>query len=92
MESTKNTDERPSTQHLLEEDRLNEIYSLEMDFTSITLQRWSTKNLLMRNGVLLFRNGVHISYTLDIVYTTFNFERWCTHNLLKRDGDYNIYL
>ena len=84
--SIKYTHERPNTQHLLIKNRVYDIYSLQMDFISITHGRWSTYNLLVRIGI-----GVHTSYTLEIVHTTFNLERWSTHPILMRDGDYSIY-
>ena len=55
MESKKYTQESPGTQHLLIKDRIYDIYPLEMDFTSIIYERWSSKNLLMRNG----ENGIN---------------------------------
>ena len=86
MENTIFTHERPNIQHLLIKNRVYDIYSLQMDFISITHGRWSTYNLLVRIGI-----GVHTSYTLEIVHTTFNLERLSTHHLLMRDGDNSIY-
>ena len=51
----KYTHESPSTQHLVIKDRIYDIYSLEMDLTSIIHERWSAQNLLMRNG----ENGIN---------------------------------
>ena len=46
--------ETPSTQHLLIKDRVHDIYSLEMDCTAFTRQKWGPQYLLMRDGVYTY--------------------------------------
>ena len=90
----------PSTQHLLIKDRVYDIYSLEMDFTSIIHQRWSTQNLLMINGAHCIYSSEMVSTpvtlsrfcTLHLMESTvFSHKRWRTQPLLLRDEFHSIY-
>ena len=79
MESTKYTNEKPSTQYLLIKGWVYDIYLLDL-LSEFTDEKWSPLHLLIRKGD-------HTSYTSKILYTTFNLERWSTQHLLMRDGN-----